>query len=889
MEQATTSPAVSHTSSAVEPSNSPPSVPVLAALTDEPPTPPPGDWAGGVLRLSRGGTLHVAEQQQQQQQRSLSLSPRVDGPSAGWGIENQTRPGQLPTIGIFVQGRRFNKAELRILCIGILSSLLLLVTVVAIFALAGTTDPVTGDDGANMLLGPATTSAPAGQQPLQPPPPPPSPLPSPAPPPLQYGFVVRGSMRITPHNGGRFDDRRFRQDLAHVTGTPESEVLITGVDASTTLVSFEIFVPTLVRAGQLEDLLRAQASSRSSALLLAPSIRGSPTQILALSVSAVVTSPLNGQVGDGTGRQAGTVLRGTVLNPVARGSATVPRAGTAGHSGAMTIVGDASFTAYVNGHLVGTGQNSDHGVLIRFEAPCDERQVFAIAAESSSSTASIIAQIDHCGFTILTNPAWKCHGAEGGGASSLDAAWYRRDFDDTSWQWAVDGGINGVEPWGTQHGISAHSRWIWPRVGDQLQPRRSHSFCRYYWGRQSPTDVPVGGDVGQTHITADDHFRLFVNGLVIGTGSAWTHTSAYTFVAPCSANTVFAIEAENAGGQPALLMESSHCGTTFQTGRRWRCSPLRYDGWHLPGFDDSEWPSATDGGTNGGAPWAKRPQISGAAHWIWTTDPMQEFGPRTASQVQFDLPAHHTKVFCRFISVNQPLNCPAARAKYYDDYRDVAASHECTCCASCSCCPAGCESGSDNACGYGSHSRHGAWHHFMDYGRRQGRVWHSELCRSDGADRILDRLGGSTGHINVAGDLFRVHVNGVLLGSGQDWTRRHSFGFRANCSIPIVYAISAHSASSFPTIAAEIDHCGTNLQSSPAWKCGRCEAAGWELPSFDDRSWQSARDGGANGVPPFGARPELSGRTHWIWLTNQSDLWCVIARVCLCAALAVQL
>ena len=100
------------------------------------------------------------------------------------------------------------------------------------------------------------------------------------------------------------------------------------------------------RKRQLEDLLRVQASSRSSALLLAPSIRGSPTQILALSVSAVVTSPLNGQVGDGTGRQAGTVLRGTGLNPVARGSATVPRAGTSGHSGAMTIVGDASFTAY---------------------------------------------------------------------------------------------------------------------------------------------------------------------------------------------------------------------------------------------------------------------------------------------------------------------------------------------------------------------------------------------------------------------------------------------------------------------------------------------------------------------------------------------------------------
>ena len=78
---------------------------------------------------------------------------------------------------------------------------------------------------------------------------------------------------------------------------------------------------------------------------------------------------------------------------------------------------------------------------------------------------SILAEIGHCGQTIYTNTAWKCAGASDE-ARMLQAdgpEWYSRQFDDTDWLWSVDGGVNGVEPWGFKHGISASARWLWAR------------------------------------------------------------------------------------------------------------------------------------------------------------------------------------------------------------------------------------------------------------------------------------------------------------------------------------------------------------------------------------------------------------------------------------------
>eukprot|EP01051_Picozoa_sp_SAG22_P009515 SAG22_NODE_798_length_7130_cov_4.576732_7_plen_272_part_00 len=127
------------------------------------------------------------------------------------------------------------------------------------------------------------------------------------------------------------------------------------------------------------------------------------------------------------------------------------------------------------------------------------------------------------------------------------------------------------------------------------------------------------------------------------------------------------------------------------------------DGWTTAAFDDTLWPAAGDAGDNGVQPWGRRRDVSDEAHWIWSQDPNG-----------------HDHVYCRFTSTHTDLNCPAASARYWHDYRDVSADDRA------------------GACGHGSgESIHGcdAFDHFTHYGKSEGRVWHSELCNKDGTNK----------------------------------------------------------------------------------------------------------------------------------------------------------
>ena len=69
-----------------------------------------------------------------------------------------------------------------------------------------------------------------------------------------------------------------------------------------------------------------------------------------------------------------------------------------------------------------------------------------------------------------------------------------------------------------------------------------------------------------------------------------------------------------------------------------------------------------------------------------------------------------------------------------------------------------------------------------------------------------------------------------------------------------------------PTFIAEIDHCGSTIRTSEAWQCHNESAPPeWTAPEFDASNWPHATDGGANGSPPWGSRPQISGQAHWIW------------------------
>lgn len=796
----------------------------------------------------------------------------------------------FPDLAIHVHGRELSKSELRRFIVGMASLVLLVVTValmvVGRVAVPGR-DPATPETPNPIIAGPSDADDTYVAEPLpsgRPSPPREGPAPVPAPSPIADSpAVLQGTIIVG--STARFNERRFRSDVAYVLGLEDSQIIVTSAESKgsfATQVDFDIFLPSTTEAQATRQRLVTYASTPGSPLLTAPSIQGTTAQPIQISLRAIPGNhPTEGarsqhDLQDGAGPM-NDVDAG--VDPAQHGS-SITHAG--GESGVIHVIGDASAVAFVNGHVVGSGQGADAARhALSFTAHCDETQVFAVSAYSAASMPSILAEIGHCGRTIVTNSAWKCAVEAdiyrtNDFSSGSRPQWFEKDFDDTQWEWAVDGGMNGVQPWGPKVHISTHARWVWARTG-QLQQQVDTVFCRYVWGRDVPPEMPVGGDNGQVHIAVANGYTLSVNGQLLGHDTSWTHTGAYTFLAPCTEPTVFAIEGFDTGGMASVLAEINHCGQTFVTGSNWKCSPVEYDGWDLPGFDDSEWPAAADGGANGVSPWGKRPQISGRARWIWTTDVAEDI--QSVTRQIFDLPTRRPTVFCRWVEVNTPKFCPAAQRAYWNDHEDVrvntlqtfSVAELCTCCDDCTCCSPGCETA--GTCGYGNSTQNGGFRHFSEYGLREGRIWHSEMCNADGTDLVQQNCIGCQGqmHVTGVGD-FEVSVNGFILASGQDWTRTHSLTFNASCWEPTVYAIRSVLSTATPTFIAEIDHCGSVIRTSEAWQChNRSAPPEWTSPEFDSSTWPSAVDGGANGSPPWGSRPQISGQAHWVWRPEMND------------------
>ena len=55
------------------------------------------------------------------------------------------------------------------------------------------------------------------------------------------------------------------------------------------------------------------------------------------------------------------------------------------------------------------------------------------------------------------------------------------------------------------------------------------------------------------------------------------------------------------------------------------------------------------------------------------------------------------------------------------------------------------------------------------------------------------------------------------------------------------------------------------------------DSTAWLAPDYDDTTWPHARDGGDNGVAPWGLRSGISGEAHWIWTQDNAEhdsVWC---------------
>jgi hypothetical protein len=77
------------------------------------------------------------------------------------------------------------------------------------------------------------------------------------------------------------------------------------------------------------------------------------------------------------------------------------------------------------------------------------------------------------------------------------------------------------------------------------------------------------GTTGQFHVTADNSYEAYVNGVQIGSGNNWQSTGTHQFDAPCNPGQIYAIHGTDAGGPAAIIASVDHCGGTSNT----RCVP----------------------------------------------------------------------------------------------------------------------------------------------------------------------------------------------------------------------------------------------------------------------------------------------------------------------------
>lgn len=124
------------------------------------------------------------------------------------------------------------------------------------------------------------------------------------------------------------------------------------------------------------------------------------------------------------------------------------------------------------------------------------------------------------------------------------------------------------------------------------------------------------------HITADDVYSLYVNGVLLGTDVTWA--SVETYATTLKVGDVIAIEATDSFGLATLIAAVRPAGKVgAESNADWRISTSLESGWNTQGFDDSSWIAASTFGDTTLGPWdgalSGNTDLGHAQH-IWASD-----------------------------------------------------------------------------------------------------------------------------------------------------------------------------------------------------------------------------------------------------------------------------
>ncbi|KAJ7090337.1 hypothetical protein B0H15DRAFT_260486 [Mycena belliarum] len=279
----------------------------------------------------------------------------------------------------------------------------------------------------------------------------------------------------------------------------------------------------------------------------------------------------------------------------------------------IIITVDNALTMFVNGAAVGTGENWQNAERFCVALqPC--LNVFAVTATNNEFFAGLLATIqitysDGTTSTIVSDTTWRF-------SITVPDDYEQLSYDDNNWTPAVAEGAYGVAPWGqisipsadSAPGLSlSQASWIWTdEVANGAAPVGARAFRKTYTPPTGQTATSA-----KIIITADDEYSLYVNSVLVGSGTSWQVAQTYTVDLSPASNVVFAVYAVNNIGPAGLLaaieITLSECscssGVIFVTDAGWKSYIGTPYGFQLAGYDDSRWPAATVEGPEGMAPW----------------------------------------------------------------------------------------------------------------------------------------------------------------------------------------------------------------------------------------------------------------------------------------------
>ncbi len=362
-------------------------------------------------------------------------------------------------------------------------------------------------------------------------------------------------------------------------------------------------------------------------------------------------------------------------------------------------------------------------------------------------------------------------------------------------------------------------------------------------------------------LSADNGYEAYLNGVLLGSGNNWTQAGQYTLSLLAGKN-VIAVKGIDAGGVAALIAELTLNGQRRISDRTWKVAKTAPTGWQQINFDDSGWAAATEYGAYGVGPWSKG--VAGfpadsSARWIWSSNNDADdtvYLRYTFTLGEAPLTVDTTSLASGAVGVAYQATLQAGGGQPPYHWSVISGSL-----------PAGLSLNPDTGVIGGTPTTAGTASFTVQVNDNAGH----QVSRTLSLTVAASPPPTTSATLTLSADNgYEVYLNGVLLGSGNNWTQAD----RYTLSLPAgknVIAVKGIDAGGVAALIAELTWTGQRRISNGAWKVAKTAPTGWQQVNFDDSSWAAATEYGAYGVAPWykgvaGFPADSSAR--WIWSSN---------------------